>query len=62
MEAQAAVAEQEVEGVAGGGAVRVRATGGLEFRGVRIDPSVMAEGDSALLEDLDPRRAARRRR
>ena len=38
MEMQAAVAEQEVEGVAGGGAVRIVASGALEFRSVTISP------------------------
>lgn len=52
MNAQAAVAEQEVTGVSGGGAVRITVNGGMEFVSVRIDPSVMAEGDSTLLEDL----------
>lgn len=52
MNAQAAVAEQEVTGVAGGGAVRITVTGGMEFVSVRIDPSVLAEGDSTLVEDL----------
>jgi DNA-binding YbaB/EbfC family protein len=52
MEAQAAVAEQEVEGASGGGAVRIVATGGLEFRSVTIDPAVLAESDSTMVEDL----------
>lgn len=50
--AQAAAAEQEVEGQAGGGAVRVRVTGGLEFRSVTIDPRAVDPDDVAMLEDL----------
>ena len=52
MSAQAAVAEQEVEGVAGGGAVRIVATGGMEFRNVTIDPGAVDPDDVAMLEDL----------
>lgn len=52
LEAQAAAASQEVEGVAGGGVVKIRLTGGLEFRSVRIDPSAVDPQDVALLEDL----------
>lgn len=51
-EAQSAVAEQEVEGVAGGGAVRIVATGGLEFVSVDIDPAALADGDASMIEDL----------
>lgn len=51
-EAQAAVAEQELEGVSGGGAVRIVATGGLEFRSVHIDPGALADGDPSMVEDL----------
>jgi DNA-binding protein YbaB len=32
--------------------VRVTATGGLEFRAVRIDPSVIDPDDAEMLEDL----------
>jgi DNA-binding YbaB/EbfC family protein len=52
LEAQAAAAEEEVEGVAGGGAVKIVLTGGLEFRSVRIDPSAVDPQDVAMLEDL----------
>jgi nucleoid-associated protein EbfC len=52
MEMQAAVADQEVEGVAGGGAVRIVASGALEFRSVTIDPAALADGDPTMLEDL----------
>lgn len=50
--AQQAVAEREVEGVAGGGMVRVRVTGGFEFRDVTIDPAVVDPADVELLQDL----------
>ena len=52
VEAQAAAAEQEVEGHAGGGAVRITVTGGLEFRSVHIDPKAVDPDDVTLLEDL----------
>lgn len=50
--AQSAVAEQEVEGVAGGGAVRIVATGGLEFVSVHVAPEVLEDGDPSMVEDL----------
>ena len=52
MEAQAQAAAAIVEGSAGGGAVTVEVTGGLDFRSVRIDPSVVDPDDPSLLEDL----------
>ena len=52
VQAQEAMADQEIEGVAGGGAVRIVATGGFEFRSVRIDPAVLADGDPSMVEDL----------
>src|SRR5699024_7374948 len=39
--AQEELQQTEVEGVAGGGAVRVTVTGGYEFRGVAIEPSAV---------------------
>jgi DNA-binding YbaB/EbfC family protein len=51
----AAKAEAEatvVEGQAGGGAVKVTVTGGLEFRSVSIDPSAVDPHDVSMLEDL----------
>ncbi len=50
--ARAEAEEQEVEGQAGGGVVKVRVTGGMEFRGVTIDPSVVDPEDVSMLEDL----------
>jgi nucleoid-associated protein EbfC len=52
MAAQAQAAEQEVEGQSGGGVVKVRVTGGMEFRGVTIDPAAVDPDDVAMLEDL----------
>jgi nucleoid-associated protein EbfC len=52
LQARATAAEAEVEGTAGGGMVKVRVTGGMEFRGVSIDPSVVDPGDVSMLEDL----------
>ncbi|MEO1065437.1 MAG: YbaB/EbfC family nucleoid-associated protein [Actinomycetota bacterium] len=51
-EAQEQAAATVVEGVAGGGAVRVELTGGLEARSVTISPDAVAEGDVELLQDL----------
>lgn len=50
--AQQQLAETELEGVAGGGAVRVTVTGGFEFRAVSIDPSAVDPSDVEMLEDL----------
>ncbi|HEX4979141.1 MAG TPA: YbaB/EbfC family nucleoid-associated protein [Acidimicrobiales bacterium] len=52
LDAREAVAAQEVEGHAGGGAVKVRCTGGLEFERVTIDPAAVDPSDVAMLEDL----------
>ena len=52
MQARATAAEAEVEGQAGGGVVKVRVTGGMEFRDVTIDSSVVDPGDVQMLEDL----------
>jgi DNA-binding YbaB/EbfC family protein len=51
-EAQDAAASQVVEGSAGGGAVRVRLTGGFEFQAVTIDPEVVDPADVEMLQDL----------
>jgi DNA-binding YbaB/EbfC family protein len=51
-EAQASAAAKVLEGRSGGGAVRVRATGDLEFQDVRIDPSIVDPGDTEMLQDL----------
>ncbi|HVA73006.1 MAG TPA: YbaB/EbfC family nucleoid-associated protein [Acidimicrobiales bacterium] len=49
-EAQQAAAAKVVEGTAGGGAVRVKVTGGLDFQDITIDPSVL--DDVEMLQDL----------
>jgi DNA-binding YbaB/EbfC family protein len=50
--AQEEAAAQEVEGTSGGGAVKVRVTGGLEFLSVEIAPEVVDPDDVEMLEDL----------
>lgn len=57
MQAQLLAAQEEaassvVEGVAGGGAVRIEVTGAFEFRSVTIDPSAVDPGDVDMLQDL----------
>lgn len=51
-QAQEEAAEQVVEGQAGGGAVKVRVSGGLTVESVSIDPSAVDPDDVTLLEDL----------
>ena len=50
--ARAEAEEKEVEGQSGGGMVKVRVTGGMEFRGVTIDPAAVDPDDVAMLEDM----------
>lgn len=50
--AQEALAEETVEGSAGGGVVTAQVTGAGELRAVRIDPSVVDPDDVEMLEDL----------
>ena len=52
MEAQAAAAEQVVEGVSGGGVVKITVTGGMDFRSVTIDPQAVDPDDVEMLQDL----------
>jgi hypothetical protein len=52
LDAQEAAASQTVEGSAGGGMVRVTATGAGEFTAVHLDPSVVDPADVEMLEDL----------
>jgi DNA-binding YbaB/EbfC family protein len=52
MAASAQAADEIVEGVAGGGAVRVRVNGRLEFQAVHLAPEVVDPSDVAMLEDL----------
>jgi DNA-binding YbaB/EbfC family protein len=49
--AQAEIAMMEVEGVAGGGMVKVTMTGKHEVKRVQLEPSVVGE-DREMLEDL----------
>lgn len=51
-EAQQEAASREVEGSSGGGAVKVRVSGALEFLGIEIDRSVVDPEDVEMLEDL----------
>jgi DNA-binding YbaB/EbfC family protein len=52
MDAQAQAADQVVQGVAGGGVVKVTVTGGMDFRSVTIDPSAVDPDDVEMLQDL----------
>ena len=52
MAASQAAADTEVEGSAGGGMVKIRATGGGEVLDVEIDPAVVDPDDVDGLEDL----------
>lgn len=51
-EAQASLADEVVEGSAGGGSVKVFMTGAYECKGVEIAPDVLSEGDVEMLQDL----------
>lgn len=51
-EAQAKLAETEVEGAAGGGMVKVTLLGSGELKGVVIDDELMRPGEGELLGDL----------
>jgi len=51
-EAQAKLESIEVEGAAGGGLVKVRATAKGRILGVSIDDSLMVPADKQMLEDL----------
>jgi DNA-binding YbaB/EbfC family protein len=49
---QAELQEKEVEATAGGGAVRVVATGKKEIKEIAIDPGVVDADDVEMLQDL----------
>jgi DNA-binding YbaB/EbfC family protein len=49
---QAELAETEVEGTAGGGAVRASVTGTQVLRSLTIDPSAVDPADIEMLQDL----------
>lgn len=44
--------ETIVEGTAGGGVIKAMVSGSREFRGIKIDPSVVDPEDVEMLEDL----------
>lgn len=52
MAQQAAAQEAEVEGQSGGGAVKIRMTGGGQFLSVQIAPTAVDPDDIEMLEDL----------
>lgn len=52
MAAQEQAASTVVEGVAGGGAVRIAVTGGFEFQSVTISPDALDPNDVEMLQDL----------
>ena len=52
MQAQAEAAEQVVEGVAGGGAVKIQVTGGGDFQSVTIAAEAVDPDDVEMLQDL----------
>jgi hypothetical protein len=51
-EAQGKLAEQEVEGVSGGGLVRVTLRGGGDMARLAIDESLIQPGDGEIIADL----------
>jgi len=51
-EVQQNLARRSVEGSSGGGMVTAVATGELRIREVRIEPSLFANGDHAMVQDL----------
>lgn len=50
--AQSELDRIEVEGMSGGGMVRIRATARGQVRGVQIDPSLLEPASKEMLEDL----------
>ncbi|MBN1261301.1 MAG: YbaB/EbfC family nucleoid-associated protein [Anaerolineae bacterium] len=46
------VSQEIVTATAGGGAVEVSITGGLEFKAIKIDPEVVDAEDVEMLQDL----------
>jgi DNA-binding YbaB/EbfC family protein len=49
---QTQLAQQSVTGSAGGGMVKATADGQGQLRSIHVDPSVLADGDVEMLEDL----------
>ncbi len=52
VKAQQELHDQAVDGSAGGGAVTITVTGGLEVRALKIAPEVVDAEDVEMLEDL----------
>jgi len=52
MEAQANLDKVEVEGVSGGGLVKIKATAKGRILGVNIDDSLLVPAEKSMLEDL----------
>ncbi|MDX6633770.1 MAG: nucleoid-associated protein EbfC [Solirubrobacterales bacterium] len=52
MKAQEALADEVVEASAGGGMVKVKITGGLEIREIKIDPDAIDPEDAEVLQDM----------
>jgi nucleoid-associated protein EbfC len=52
MKIQQELEETVVEGSAGGGVVTAQVSGSREFKGIKIDPSVVDPDDVEMLEDL----------
>lgn len=52
VKAQEALAEEQVTGSAGGGAVKIVATGDQRIISVSVDPGLIEDGDKELIEDL----------
>jgi DNA-binding YbaB/EbfC family protein len=52
LKAQQEMNEKTVEGSAGGGAVSITVTGGLEVKALKIAPEVVDPSDIEMLEDL----------
>ena len=51
-EMQESLAQMDAEGTAGGGMVTVTLSGKGEMKSVRIDPSLVRDGESEMIEDL----------
>jgi DNA-binding YbaB/EbfC family protein len=51
-EMQERLAQMQVEGTSGGGMVSVTASGQQKILSVTVDPTLMADGDKEMLEDL----------
>lgn len=52
LKAQEELSEQTVDGTAGGGAVNITITGGLDVQSLKIAPEVVDPEDIEMLEDL----------